>query len=180
MTDASKPGTPKPFDWLGVHFAVHIFVATAILWIVLRQLGDNNPIWSISSMIAVSDPQVNLALKTFRGRISNAILGCLVGLLFLSVGGASEWKLPVALGATVLISAYVVKLPIMWRQAPITAAIVIASGLTHHSKHEGIAAGLMRVGEVMLGCVVGVLVTYVLAKLWPPPAAGYAPGGHRT
>lgn len=176
------PETPKEAakrDLLGVHFALHIFVATAILWYLLKHLGDESPIWAISSMIAVSDPQVNLAFQTFRGRISNALLGCVVGLLFLSIGGASEWKLPCALAVTVLISVYVVRMPVMWRQAPITAAIVIAGGLAHHSKHEGIKAGLERVGEVMLGCVVGLLVTYVLSKLWPPPAEGYAPGGKR-
>jgi uncharacterized membrane protein YccC len=166
-------------DSLGVHFAVHIFVATWILWVVLKHLGEHNPIWAISSMIAVSDPQIQLAMQTFRGRISNAILGCIIGLLFIAAPGESEWKLPIALATTVLISSYVVHLPVMWRQAPITAAVVIAAGLEHHSKEKGIEAGMIRVGEVMLGCVVGLIVTVVLSKLWPPPKSGSAPSGTR-
>jgi hypothetical protein len=47
-----------PGDWLGVHVAVRIFVATTVLWILLRLWADTSPIWAISSMIAVSDPPV--------------------------------------------------------------------------------------------------------------------------
>jgi hypothetical protein len=82
------------------------------------------------------------AVVNFRGRILNALLGCATGLLFLLVGGANEWKLPVALAATVLLSSYVIRIPAMCRQAPITAAIIIAAVLTHHSKLSGIEIGL--------------------------------------
>jgi uncharacterized membrane protein YccC len=67
MSDAAKRG----FDWVGVHFAARVFVATTILWILLRWFAETNPIWAISSMIAVSDPHVGEAYKTFWGRILN-------------------------------------------------------------------------------------------------------------
>jgi uncharacterized membrane protein YccC len=156
-------------DWLGVHFAANIFVATTLLWLLLRLVAGLNPIWAISSMIAASDPLVQQALKTFRGRITNALVGCAVGLLFLLVGGAGDWKMPVALAVTVLLSTYVVRVQVMWRQAPITAALVIASGLEKHSKLTGAEIGLRRVGEVLLGCVVGVSVSWLMSKLWPVP-----------
>lgn len=41
--------------------------------------------------------------------------------------------IPIALGVTVLISSLVVRVKAMWQQAPITAAIVIASGIAGHS-----------------------------------------------
>ncbi|MET0254122.1 MAG: FUSC family protein [Terrimicrobiaceae bacterium] len=159
-------------DLVGVHLAVNIFVATSALWLLLRLGANTNPIWAISAMIPAVDPQMKQALTNFRGRIFNALLGCVTGLLFLLVGGASEWKLPVALSVTVLLSSYVVRIPAMWRQAPITAAIVIAAGLTHHSKLSGIEVGLRRVGEVMLGCVMGLLVTWLMSKIWPLPQPG--------
>ena len=158
-------------DWLGVHFAARIFVATIVVWLLLRLWTDASPIWAISSMIATSDPHVDVALKTFRGRIINALIGCVVGLLVLAVGGSTEWKLPVALAVSVLVSAYVVRVQVMWRQAPITAAIVIAGALTHHTKVSGMEAGLKKVAEVMLGCVVGLAVTWLASKVWPLPAA---------
>jgi hypothetical protein len=63
----------------------------------------------------------------------------------------------------------------MWRQAPITAAIVIAAGLTHHSKLTGVEIGLRRVAEVMLGCVMGLLVTWLMSRIWPLPETHQAP-----
>jgi uncharacterized membrane protein YccC len=159
-------------DWLGVHFAVNIFIATTVLWVLLRLAAGLNPIWAISSMIAASDPNVKEALRTFWGRIINAALGCATGLFFLIVGRGGEWTLPLALAVTVLLSTYVVRVPVMWRQAPITAALVIAAVLTRHSEVSAAEVGLRRVGEVMLGCVVGLTVTWLMDKIWPPSGTG--------
>ncbi|MFO0861043.1 MAG: FUSC family protein [Phycisphaerales bacterium] len=164
-------------DGLGVHLALNVFIATALLWLLLRRVADLNPIWAISSMLAASDPVIRQAATTFRGRIINALFGCAIGMLFLLVGGAHEWKLPLALGITVLLSTYVVRVQVMWRQAPITAALVIAAGMTHESKLTAIEIGMQRVGEVLLGCCVGLGVSWAMSKLWPPPEpknAGHA------
>jgi uncharacterized membrane protein YccC len=162
----------------GVHYAVSMFVATTVLWILVKKIGDANPIWAISSMVATSDPQVKQALSTFRGRILNTLLGCAVGLLFVWLGH-TEWQLPFAMAATVILSSYIVRIPAMWRQAPVTAAIVIAGGLQHHVKLTAIEQGLHRVGEVLFGCVVGIAVAWTLSKLWPLPEAGDAKASNK-
>jgi len=167
-------------DWLGVHFALNVFLATTILWVLLHLAVGLNPIWAISSMIAASDPVIKQAAKTFRGRIINALLGCAVGLVFLLCGGAQEWKLPLALAATVLLSTYVVRVQVMWRQAPITAAIVIASGVSHHSDMTAMKIGLQRVGEVLLGCFVGFGVSWLMCYFWPPPEPRPEIGSSKT
>ena len=151
-----------------MHYAVSMFIATTVLWILVKEVADANPIWAISSMVATSDPQVKQAAQTFRGRIVNTLLGCAVGLLFLALG-RSEWRLPFAMAMTVFLSSYVVRVPSMWRQAPITAAIVIAGGLQHHNTLTGLEQGVSRVGEVLFGCVVGIAVAWVLSKVWPLP-----------
>jgi uncharacterized membrane protein YccC len=155
-------------DLRGVHYAVSIFIATAVLWILVKEYGDANPIWAVSSMVATSDPLMKQALLTFRGRIINTLVGCAIGLLFVALGH-TEWRLPFALAVTVLISSYIVRVPTMWRQAPITAAIVIAGTLQHHDKLTGMEQGLHRVAEVLFGCVVGIAVAWLLSKLWPLP-----------
>ena len=163
---------PKSFfkgDWLGVHFAVNIFIATTIVWLLMRLWTNASPIWAISSMIATSDPLVKQAIKTFRGRVINALIGCATGMTVLLIGGSSEWKLPLALSASILVSSYLVRVQVMFRQAPITAAIVVAGGLAHHSKLSGAQEGLKRVAEVMIGCVVGLMVTWLMSMIWPPP-----------
>ena len=153
-------------DLRGIHYAVSLFIATTILWILVKEIGDTSPIWAISSMVATSDPQMKQALSTFRGRILNTLLGCGIGLLFMALGHTA-WQLPFAMAVTVLVSSYFIRIPAMWRQAPITAAIVIAGGLQHHDKLTGMEQGMRRVGEVLFGCIVGIAVAWSLSKIWP-------------
>lgn len=166
-------GTTKPWwarwpeDILGIRFAVNVAVSTVIVWYTLKYLADANPIWAIAAMVAASEPQVNEAKRMFRARLINVCVGAAVGLLFLSVGGPSEWILPIALAVTVLLSSYVIHIQTMWRQAPINAALVIATGVETHSKLGGIEQGLHKVGEVLFGCVVGLCVSWAMARLWP-------------
>ncbi len=162
-------------DAVGLRFALNVFIATNIVWYVLQDIADTNPIWAIASMIAASDPQVTEAVRMFRSRIINVLVGCVVGLAFVVLGGPSEWKLPIALAVTVLLSSYVIHIPTMWRQAPITAAIVIAAGLTAHSELSAVEHGLHKVAEVLFGCFVGVMVSWSMSKIWP--IARKAPDG---
>ena len=127
-------------DMRGIHYAVSLFIATTVLWILVKEVGDANPIWAISSMVATSDPQMKQALSTFRGRILNTLLGCAVGLLFVALG-RTAWQLPFAMAVTVLLSSYFIRIPAMWRQAPITAAIVIAGGSAAPRQADGHGAG---------------------------------------
>ena len=157
-------------DLLGVRFALNVFIGTTLVWLILRAISDTNPIWAIASMIAASDPVVKQAVRTFRARIINCMVGGLVGLVVMIVGGTSPWKLPLALAIAVLLSSYVVRITTMWRQAPITAAIVIASGLDKHSKLTGVEHGVHKVLEVIFGCVLGLLVTLAMSKVWPVKA----------
>jgi uncharacterized membrane protein YccC len=158
-----------PNDITGIRFAVNVFIGSALLWFLLKDIADTNPVWAIASMIAASDPQVKEAARMFKARIINVLVGCGVGLVFLILGGHRDWKLPLALAVTVLISTYLVKITTMWRQAPITAAIVIASGITHNSKLTGIEHGLHKVAEVLLGCLMGLAVSYLMSRIWQLP-----------
>ena len=159
----------REHDLLGVRFAVNVFVATTALWILLGYFAETNPIWAIASMVATSEPVVKNALRMFRARIINVLVGCAVGLVVLVIGGTSPWMLPIAMSIAVLVSSYVVRIQTMWRQAPITAAIVIASGLTEHSQTSGIEHGLHKVAEVILGCLMGLLVAWLISRVWPMP-----------
>jgi uncharacterized membrane protein YccC len=38
-----------------------------------------------------------------------------------------------------------------------------------HSKLTGVEQGLTRVAEVFLGCVVGLVVSWLLSHVWPLP-----------
>jgi uncharacterized membrane protein YccC len=156
-------------DLRGVRFALNTFIGAAGLWLFLRPFAEIDPIWAIASMIAASEPVVGDALHMFRARMTNAAVGCAVGLVVLLIGEPSEWKMPIAVSIAVLASSYFVRIPTMWRQAPITAALVIGSALTERSKLTGAEQGLTRVAEVLLGCVVGLVVSWILSHVWPLP-----------
>ena len=154
-------------DLHGIHYAVSIFFATIVLWLFVHEWGKSNPIWAISSMVATSDPLMKQAWLTFRARITNALVGCAIGLLFIAIGGARLITLPLAMAATVLLSSYVVRIQTMWRQAPISAAFVIAAGFEYHSRTEGVMAGVGRMNEVLFGCIVGLVVGWLTSVVWP-------------
>ncbi len=155
----------------GIHYAVSIFFATIVLWVSLHEFAKSNPIWAISSMVATSDPLMKQSILLFRSRFINTLVGCAVGLLFIALGGGRVITLPLAMAATVLISSYIVRISTMWRQAPITAAFVIAAGLEHHTRIAGLRAGMDRVFQVLFGCVIGLAVGWLVSVLWPEPVA---------
>ena len=154
-------------DTHGIHYAVSIFIATAVLWLLVHELAERDPIWAISSMVATSDPLMKQALLTFRSRIINSLVGCAVGLLFIAIGGTRLIMLPLAMAVTVLLSSYVVRIQTMWRQVPISAAFVIAAGLEYHSRKHGLIAGVGRMNEVLFGCFVGLVVAWLVSVVWP-------------
>jgi uncharacterized membrane protein YccC len=155
-------------DMRGVHYAINVFVATTVVWVVVKVWGDSNPIWAVSSMIATSDPQLKQSMVTFRGRLLNTLLGCAIGLMVVAVG-RTHWELPTALGLSVLVSSYLIRIPTMWRQAPITAAIIVAGGMQHHDKLGAFENGAIRVGEVIFGCLIGIASAWALSTIWPMP-----------
>jgi uncharacterized membrane protein YccC len=153
----------------GIHYAVSIFFATAVLWFLVHKLAKANPVWAISSMVATSDPLMKQAVLFLRSRVINTLVGCGVGLLFIAIGGTRLIMLPLAMAVTVLLSSYVVRIQTMWRQAPISAAFVISAGLEYHSRGQGLVAGLGRMNEVLFGCFVGLIVAWLVSLVWPLP-----------
>jgi uncharacterized membrane protein YccC len=117
-------------------------------------------------MVATCEPQPEEARRMFRSRLINVLVGCAVGFCFLLLGGRSHWTIPFALAITVLISTYLVRIKTMWRQAPITAAIVIAAAISSNSSRGGIYSGLHKVVEVIYGSMVGMLVSWMMSKVW--------------
>ena len=151
---------------IGMRFAINVAIATTIVWYTLPAVSDSNPIWAIASMIAASDPHPDVARRMFKCRLINVAVGSATGFIFLVVGGARAWTLPLALAAAVLVSAYVVRVKTMWRQAPLTAAVVIASAAANDSLTVGIVQGLHKVAEVVFGCLVGIVVSVAMSKVW--------------
>jgi uncharacterized membrane protein YccC len=153
---------------MGLHYAVRIFLGTAFLWLILGPQRDSQPLWAVISMIFVTEPLLKNALEAFRYRILNTLLGCGVALLFLVIAGPRDWLLPIAVMATAFTATFLPQSPSSWRTAPIAATIVLASGLTTHSKMFSVHIAVQRAVEVFLGGVTAICITFLLSRIWMP------------
>jgi uncharacterized membrane protein YccC len=167
---------------VSLRFSVNVFIGTIVVWHTLGLVGVTKPLWAIASMIGASDPEPELARQVFRNRLINVLVGCACGLAFLLLAGGRTWVLPVALATTVFIATRVVRVKMMWRQAPITAAIVIAAALAGQSTQLGVQQAFLKVAQVIYGCLIGVLVSWLLSRVWlvqVPPAKDAGSSGRR-
>ena len=157
-----------PQDILGIRFAFNVAIATAIVWYSLKYIADTNPIWAIASMVAASDPQVNEAARMFRSRLTNVVVGGVVGLLFLR--GRRSGRMDAAVRACRDRPAVVLRHP---------HPDDVAAGADHGRDRDRLrrvvafqaerprASGLHKVGEVVFGCVVGLVVSWAMSRIWP-------------
>jgi uncharacterized membrane protein YccC len=135
--------------------------ASALLTFELAHwLGLQVPAWAVLTAIVVTQLSVGRSLQAsldyLAGTMGGAIYGTAVGVL---VGAESEARLlaglAMAVGPLVLIATTRQSMT----AAPITAAIVLLSTLTHASPIE---AATDRVFEVALGALIGLTTSFVL------------------
>jgi uncharacterized membrane protein YccC len=157
-----------PRDPGGLHYAVRILIGTTVVWLVLRWAGDVNPVWAVVSLIMVTEPKAASTWRTLLARLANTLIGCVTGLLFLLVVGPKNWVVPSAVTATVLVCTYLVRIPQAWRVGPVTAALVLTTGVVEKSRESGLETAGLRVGEVLLGGVVALAVTWLVSRVWRP------------
>jgi uncharacterized membrane protein YccC len=149
----------------GLRYAVRVLISGAIVWLLLGALAHVDPLWGLISAVVVTDLKVQSAMKNFVSRMLNTLIGCGAGLVFLKLFGASAWVVLLAMALSVLISADMVRVPLSWRIAPITAAIVMTPAYLSHSAHAGLTAALERTGDVVIGSAVAVGVSLATAGL---------------
>lgn len=155
-------------DPLALHYAVRIFIGTAFLWLLLQRMGDDHAIWSIITLVFVTEPKLKDAMESFRHRIYNTAIGCGIAIVALLVGGPRHWTLPAAMTAAVLLSTRRQETPSSWRTTPVATGIVLSAGLSSQSWAVGLQTALTRAGEVFLGGVTALAVTWLMAMIWMP------------
>jgi len=118
-------------------------------------LGDRRDGGGVGAPTGGGAPAVSKPANQRSGRLRSWVLPS-------PGGGDSDWLIPFARAVTVLVSSYVIRVKTMWRQAPITATIVIAA-------------------EVRFGCFVGLVVSRLMSKIWlvqPPAEKAGTAGSH--
>ena len=97
-------------DWLGVRFALNVFIGTTALWVLLKVVADTNPLWAIASMIAASEPGGEERDAHVPRRHHQRGGGVRGRLAVLVLGERAEWKLPIAMSLAVIVSSYLVRI----------------------------------------------------------------------
>lgn len=144
----------------GLRYAIRMLISGVIVWLILAAACKVDPLWGLISSVVVTEVKVGSAWNAFVSRLLNTLIGSLVALGFLKFAGSSEWSVLAAMAVSTIVSADLVKVPISWRIAPITAAIVMLPAYALHSPHAGLAAALQRTGEVIVGSAVAVAVSW--------------------
>lgn len=149
----------------GLRYAARILISGVIVWLILAVVFKTDPLWGLISSVVVTEVKAASAWNAFVSRLLNTLIGSLVALGFLKFAGASEWSVLAAMAVATIVSSDLVKVPISWRIAPITAAIVMLPAYASHSAHAGLTAALQRTGEVIIGSAVAVGVSWATAGL---------------
>jgi len=75
------------------------------------------------------------------------------------------WSILLAMAVSVVICTSFIRVPLSWRIAPITVALVMTPSVLHHSTAVGLPIALRRTGEVLFGSAVAVCVSLAGSKL---------------
>lgn len=151
----------------GAQYAIRILIGSTVAWLALHSIGHHDPLWAMISVVMVSEPELHSAVLAFRWRVTNTVVGCAVGVLFLWGAGASIWAILFAMVACVLICTWVMNAPTGWRIGPISTAIVMMPGVLQHNQHIGIEEALLRTVAVLAGSAIAVIVAWLLDVVLP-------------
>jgi uncharacterized membrane protein YccC len=113
----------------------------------------------------VTEPDYTVAKKTFKARVINTLTGSLIASLAIVCFGAGLTSLLVALGVSVLIVTTLPNYPTNWRLAPATVVILMSAAIKGASVHDELQLSMMRVGEVLYGSLVALLLSLLYTRL---------------
>ncbi len=135
-----------------IHAAKTALAATLCWWLALR-LGWRDGYWGSISAIIVLQSNVGATVSASRDRFLGTIIGAVLGFAF-SLFGELPWNFTLAVFAAIVICG-LLGLRNSSRLAGVTIAIIM---LVHkEGSRWGLAAD--RVGEVLLGIIVALIVT---------------------
>lgn len=146
-------------------YAVNIFIGSCICWGALTRLGLPDPIWSIITVILVSDPDLSTLMTLSKMRVINTIVGCVFGMICLLAFGYNPWISFCAAAVIIIVITSLENYPANWRLTPVTVFIVMNASRSATTYYEEVMYSIMRAGEIISGCIVALCVSYAQVKL---------------
>ena len=153
------------FRQKAVVYSSKILLASLICWYSLSFAGVTNPIWSVITVLVVSDPNLNTTLGLSKVRAINTLVGCAFGISSIFLFGYSPLVMILTAAVTVLFVNGVSRYPANWRLAPVTVVILIDAGRLADSHAAELHYAWMRVSEIAIGCIVALVLAGIYTKL---------------
>lgn len=135
-----------------IHAAKTALAAGLCWWLALR-FGWRDGYWGSISAIIVLQSNVGSTVTASRDRLIGTLIGAALGFLF-SLFGVVPWNFILALLAAIIICGL-----LGLRNSSRLAGVTIAIVMLVHKEGPRLGLALDRVGEVILGIVVALLVT---------------------
>jgi len=150
-------------------YSAKTLLGAGICWYGLRISGVNNPIWAVITVIIVSDADLSTTATLAKTRVINTVVGCISGIIGLSLFGYTPLICLLTAAATVLLVTSIEHYPANWRLAPVTVVIVMDAGRQAVGKESEIFYALTRAGEIGLGCVVALYLALIFSRIAAKP-----------
>lgn len=146
---------------------LRLVVAAILAYTAAQALRLPEFYWAVLTALIVTRPGVGATMQAGGARLAGTVGGAALAAL---VAGSRAWHPPEIL----LLVAVLLPLGVLitwlpdWRTAPIAAVIVLSSGPVGASPWH---AALLRIGEIALGAVIGIAVSWLLLPSRAVPRA---------
>ncbi len=149
-------------NYKGLSYAMRILLGCMIVWWTLSYFNDVRKVWALISVIVVTEPDYEAIRNASISRVINTVVGCLIGLFFVSVFGVAVWSLLAAITVAVVLGTSFNKYPSSWKLAPVTVIIVMMPAVTENAAlKDAMMVALTRTGEVLFGCFVAFMLSLI-------------------
>jgi uncharacterized membrane protein YccC len=139
-------------------------LAAALCWWLALRFGLHDGYWGAISAIIVLQSNVGSTVTASRDRLLGTLMGALIGFAC-SVFGATPWNYILAIVLTIIVCGL-----LEWRNSSRLACVTITIIMLVPSTGPRSNLALDRVGQVLLGIVVALLVSTLVfpdrARLW--------------
>lgn len=146
--------------------ALALPLGALLLGLVFWRVHDTNPMWAITSLVLVYDPDQRVALGSGLSRFMHTLAGALLAMAALWIFHPHRWILPVTLAIAILYGGLVLKFQGSWRVVLVTVTLILGRSLLEPGTEYQVVA--FRAIEVMIGSALAVSLSLLYAALSRP------------
>jgi uncharacterized membrane protein YccC len=146
-------------------YSAKTLLGACLCWYGLTAFGVDNPIWSVITVIIVSDADLSTTATLAKVRVINTAVGCASGLISMLLFGYTPLVCLLTAAVTVLFVTSLQRYPANWRLAPVTVVILMNAGSQAVGKEAEVILALLRAVEIGVGSAVALLLAHFFSQV---------------